>query len=162
MVAATAFVLGFIVIALTVLLVAFNGGARGTRASLHNQTPRGRMIAAWIIAAVSVGFGIGVPAAVMAGGTGAHKGPGGVKLTAGEAQGRELFAHNCATCHTLKGANAVGKVGPNLDALRPPKALVLNAIQLGRARGMGQMPANLLQGKDAQDVAAFVAAVAGR
>ena len=38
---------------------------------------------------------------------------------------------------------------------------MLNAILEGRARGIGQMPALLYQGKEAQDVAAFVAAVAG-
>ena len=29
----------------------------------------------------------------------------------------ELFGENCAVCHTLAAANAVGKVGPNLDQL---------------------------------------------
>ena len=36
-----------------------------------------------------------------------------------------------------------------------------NAIEEGRARGLGQMPALLYQGKEAEDVAEFVAAVAG-
>ncbi|TML97807.1 MAG: cytochrome c [Actinobacteria bacterium] len=79
-----------------------------------------------------------------------------------EVHGRELFTKNCATCHTLRAVNAVGKVGPNLDQLRPPKELVLNAIEAGRARGNGQMPADLVAGQEAKDVAAFVAAVAGR
>jgi cytochrome c551 len=87
---------------------------------------------------------------------------GGVDLSASAERGRSTFAKYCATCHTLRGANAVGRVGPNLDALRPPKALVLDAIKKGRARGNGQMPAMLLQGQDATDVADFVAAVAGR
>jgi mono/diheme cytochrome c family protein len=39
---------------------------------------------------------------------------------------------------------------------------VLDAIKNGRARGVGQMPANLLSGEDAEDVADYVAAVAGR
>ena len=38
---------------------------------------------------------------------------------------------------------------------------MLNAIEEGRARGHGQMPALLYQGKEAEDVADFVAAVAG-
>ena len=38
---------------------------------------------------------------------------------------------------------------------------MLNAIQQGRAQGRGQMPADLVDGQDAQDVADFVAAVAG-
>ena len=39
--------------------------------------------------------------------------------------------------------------------------IVLNAIQEGRARGLGQMPAQLYQGREAEEVAEFVAAVAG-
>ena len=45
---------------------------------------------------------------------------------------------------------------------RPPEALVLNAIEMGRARGAGNMPAGIYVGKQAEDVAKFVAAVAGR
>ena len=40
--------------------------------------------------------------------------------------------------------------------------LVTNAIQLGRAQGNGNMPAGLLTGRDAQNVAAYIAAVAGQ
>jgi mono/diheme cytochrome c family protein len=164
MIATTAFVVGFVLLGLGVLLVAMRGGARGTRQALHTQTPRGRMAVASIVAGIAVAFGVGIPAAVLAGNSGAHEnnGPGGLQLTAAEIRGRELFAHNCATCHTLRGASASGRVGPNLDQLRPPQALVLNAILLGRARGNGQMPAQLLVGQDARDVATFVAAVAGR
>jgi cytochrome c551 len=107
-------------------------------------------------------LGILVPALVIASARDTKKAPGGVKLTAADERGREIFAERCATCHTLAAANAVGKVGPNLDQLHPPKALVLNAIQQGRARGQGQMPANLIDGQDAQEVSAFVAKVAGR
>jgi mono/diheme cytochrome c family protein len=86
---------------------------------------------------------------------------GGVDLTNAEVRGREVFAANCAVCHTLAASNAVGRVGPNLDVLRPPKALVVDAVQKGRARGIGQMPAGLVSGDDLQDVADYVAAVAG-
>ncbi len=163
MVATTAFVLGFVVIGLAVVLVAMRAGSAGA----HRDTPqaaRDRTTATAAILGATVVFGVGVPAAVMAANAGsrAKEAPGGVRLTDAQQHGRELFARNCATCHTLKAANAVGRVGPNLDQRRPPKALVLNAIQLGRARGMGQMPADLLTGQDAQDVASFVAAAAGR
>ena len=53
-------------------------------------------------------------------------------------------------------------VGPNLDDLRPATALTLDAINKGRARGQGQMPAQLISGPDAQDVAKYVATVSGR
>lgn len=106
---------------------------------------------------------IAIPAVVLSDNASSNaEAKGGVDLTAGEVHGRELFAANCSVCHTLAASNAVGRVGPNLDQLRPPKALVLDAIKNGRARGMGQMPAGLLSGEDAQDVADYVAAVAGR
>ena len=41
----------------------------------------------------------------------------------GAAEGRVLFAEKCSTCHTLTASNAVGRVGPNLDVLRPPAEL---------------------------------------
>jgi len=89
-------------------------------------------------------------------------GPGGVHLTAGEVVGRGLFAQTCATCHTLAAVNAVARVGPDLDVLKPPAGLVLYAIQHGFAGAQGSMPAGLYSGRDAHDIAAFVAAVAGR
>jgi mono/diheme cytochrome c family protein len=122
----------------------------------------------------SLAFGVGItlllvlgavaiPAVVMIDNSDSNaEAKGGVDLTAGEVRGREMFAANCSVCHTLSASNAVGRVGPNLDVLRPPKALVLDAIKNGRARGIGQMPADLLSGEDAQDVADYVAAVAGR
>jgi cytochrome c553 len=110
-----------------------------------------------------VGFGLAIPAvALIADSKAEDEVRGGVDLTNAQVHGRELFTHNCATCHTLAASNAVGVVGPNLDVLRPNEALVLNAIQQGRARGQGQMPAKLVTGQDAKDVASYVAAVAGR
>jgi mono/diheme cytochrome c family protein len=163
MIAAAAFVIGFIVLGLAVALTAMRGGPRGAREALHTQTASGRTTATGIIAGVAVVFGIGIPAAVLASNTGSNRNAtGGVHLTAAEATGRRLFAMNCGTCHTLAAAQTSGRVGPNLDALRPPKVLILDAIAKGRARGRGQMPAQLLVGQDAQDVASFVAAAAGR
>ena len=45
--------------------------------------------------------------------------------------------------------------------MHPNAALVENAIKLGRANGNGNMPALLLNGADAKNVAAYIAAVAG-
>jgi mono/diheme cytochrome c family protein len=92
----------------------------------------------------------------------------GVHLNAQEQTGRELFAHTCVVCHTLAAVNSVGRIGPNLDVLvgsipsvATRRELVLNTILEGPARGNGNMPAKLYQGKEAEDVAEFVAAVAG-
>ncbi len=93
-----------------------------------------------------------------------RNGPHGVKLTAAESSGRSLFARTCANCHTLAAVNAVGRIGPNLDVLKPNKLLVLYAISQGFAgtAAQGQMPAGIYSGRDANEVASFVAAVAGR
>ena len=47
------------------------------------------------------------------------------------------------------------------DQLRPQKALVLDALKNGRARGNGQMAAGLYTGQDAEDVASYVAKASG-
>jgi mono/diheme cytochrome c family protein len=164
MIATAAFVLVFLIIGLSVVFVAMGGGARGARERMHGQSRAGRRMAFAITGVVILAFGAGIPAAVIARNNihQSKQATGGVDLSSFEQDGRAIFARNCSTCHTLKAANAVGRVGPNLDAIRPPKALVLNAIKLGRARGTGQMPADLVDGQDAQKVAAFVAATAGR
>jgi cytochrome c551 len=164
MIAAIAVLLFFIFVALGVFFVGMSGGARGVRGSLQTQSRAGRRTVGVAITAIIVGIGLAIPIWIGAANADNHakKAPGGLRLTAAQVHGRELFARNCASCHTLRAANAVGVVGPNLDVLRPPAALILNAIQLGRARGNGQMPAGLLVGKDAKDVANFVQRVAGR
>ena len=154
----------WVVIGLGVFLVALFGGPSGARERiLHSQTRRGRRAAALLVAAVFVGMGVAVPALVVAGNEGNDQaGAARTKLTASQERGRELFGRTCNQCHTLAAANTVGQVGPNLDELKPSQALVLDAIRSGRARGAGRMPAALLQGQDARDVASFVAAVAGK
>ena len=120
---------------------------------------------------IAFAFGLIVPALVLAHNAESKQSEaiGGVHLNAEEGKGRELFSHTCTVCHTLAAVKSVGRIGPNLDIrvgdeLPTPaarKALVENAIAEGRARGLGQMPAELYQGKEAEEVAAFVAAVAG-
>ena len=109
-------------------------------------------------------LGLGIPAAVIATVDNRDDIPEAnvSNLTTAEKHGRQLFGERCANCHTLKAANAVAQVGPNLDNLRPPKALVLDAIHNGRAQGNGQMAADLVEGEDAEDVAAFVAKAVGQ
>ncbi|CAB4878783.1 unannotated protein [freshwater metagenome] len=115
------------------------------------------------IAVVVVVIGIGLPVVLLIddSDTADRSTPVGVTLTADQAVGRQLFAQNCSNCHSLKASNSVATTGPNFDKMRPPEGLVENAILLGRARGNGNMPAGLLTGKNAKDVAAYVAAVAG-
>jgi mono/diheme cytochrome c family protein len=167
---AIAFVLFWIVVALGVFFVAMRGGARGARQSLHTASRGGqRLITLGIV--ILFAFGLIVPVLVLTdnGENKAAEAVGGLKLTASQQEGRELFAHACAVCHTLAAVKSVGRTGPNLDVrigdqistAAGRKGLILNAIAEGRARGLGQMPALLYQGKEAEDVASFVAAVAG-
>jgi cytochrome c2 len=176
MVAAAAFLIAFIVIGLTVVLLAFGGGPRGAREHLHTQSRTGNRAVSILIGVFALLIGIGVPALVMAANTNSQSknAPGGVKLTNAERHGRTLFAKNCNTCHTLKASRGAGKVGPNLDALisgingaSPAETIknritfIKDAVTNGRARGNGQMPVGLLDGQDEQNVAAFVAKAAG-
>ena len=164
MVAAVIFVLAFLALGLGVVFLAFSGRGSARRRRGGAPTRAGRRFVAVVVGIVVVGLGLAVPLAIGVVNSNDHakSAPGGVDLNASETAGRSVFAKNCATCHTLKASNAVGKVGPNLDVLHPPKGLILDAIKNGRARGQGQMPAGLVDGADAQNVAAYVAAVAGR
>ena len=73
---------------------------------------------------------------------------------------KDLFGHTCATCHTLAAAGATGGIGPNLDEIKPTRQRVRDQIQTGSLSGA--MPANLLQGDEADRVAAYVATNAGK
>ena len=95
--------------------------------------------------------------------------------------GKEQFVAKCASCHVLERAGATGVTGPNLD----------EAFQRARKDGFGEttfeglvhaqilnpaknpqidpdtkrqatMPAKLVTGEDAEDVAAYVASAAGK
>lgn len=88
-------------------------------------------------------------------------------------QGKQLFVAKCGACHTMSHASTTGTVGPNLDvAFRQDRAdgiksasiegLVDGWIQYPNANpnSGAVMPAKLYKGQQAQDVAAYVAAVA--
>jgi mono/diheme cytochrome c family protein len=167
---AIAVVIAWGLLGLGVFFVAMRGGPRGARQALHTESRLGqRLVTLGVV--VLFAFGVSVPALVLAF-NGAHKvsvAVGGLHLNAEQQRGRELFARSCAVCHTLAAVKSVGRTGPNLDVRvgnqiateAGRKALVENAIAEGRARGLGQMPALLYQGKEAEEIAEFVAAVAG-
>lgn len=157
------FILFWVLLGVVVFFLASSGGPRGARGRLQSQSKTGRRVAAVLIPVAYVAFGVAIPILVgVANADDDQAGSARIQLTSSEEHGRGLFAVSCGRCHSLKAANAVGQVGPNLDVLRPPKALVLDAIRNGRARGNGRMPAGLLYNQDARDVSAFVARVAGR
>lgn len=77
-------------------------------------------------------------------------------LSPSEERGAALFVDTCGSCHTLEAAGTVGQTGPNLDEIPIDEAQVLRAIEIG-GRGTGSMPADLYRGKQAREVARFVA-----
>jgi cbb3-type cytochrome c oxidase subunit III len=96
-------------------------------------------------------------------------GAGGISKSGDTDKGKTLFLAKCGGCHTLAAAGSHGTQGPNLD----------DAFAYDRRQGFKQvtieqvvrdqielaeppMPANLVTGTDADDVAAYVALVAGR
>jgi mono/diheme cytochrome c family protein len=158
------FTLFFVALGLGVLFVALSGGPSGARRRMWSQSKRTRRIALVNFIIALIVLGVAIPAAVIATVEARNDVPeANVKnLTAAEEHGRELFGERCANCHSLKASNAVAQVGPNLDALRPQKPLVLDAIHKGRAKGNGNMAADLVEGEDADDVASYVAKAVGQ
>jgi cbb3-type cytochrome c oxidase subunit III len=98
--------------------------------------------------------------------------------------GQTLFTAKCGACHTLSAAGTSGTIGPDLDnafaaavaqgyAQSSIENVVLDQIRLGSGqiatyttnkdfKVQTQMPANIVKGQDAIDVAAYVASVAGQ
>jgi mono/diheme cytochrome c family protein len=158
-----AFVAAFVVLGLGTLLFAMSGGRGGLGSVLHSQSRGGRRFATFAFVVSLLVLGIAVPAAVIAAVEDKNDIPhaGITNLTPQEKRGQELFGRRCGLCHSLKAANAVARVGPDLDQLAPNEKFVLDAINKGRSNGNGQMPAQIYTGEDAVDVAKFVAKSVG-
>jgi mono/diheme cytochrome c family protein len=97
------------------------------------------------------------------------------------ARGRQLFTSKCGTCHQLAEAGTTANIGPNLDAAFTSaratgmdndtiEGVVQTQIEVPRKVSLSPddpnyskqyMPANLVEGQDAEDVATYVASVAG-
>jgi mono/diheme cytochrome c family protein len=162
MVQSLVFVCAFLALGAAVAFVAFSGGPSKARQAYLTSGRRFFRIA---IPILYIGLGIAVPAVVIAN---AGQGRGGTPGLASKSDtgdighGKTIFRQTCASCHSLAAVNARGITGPNLDNIgQVTPQRVLNAIRIG-GTGQGRMPQNLLQGKDAQDVAKFVSSVAGR
>jgi cytochrome c551 len=173
MLGVAAFVALWAVIAVGLVLLAMRSGPGGARRNLLRQTRGANQFVLMAFVLVAGVFGVALPLLMLTGNhANASAKVGGMTLSANEKVGRELFGEHCGVCHTLEAANAVGKVGPNLDIIRPAESLVLHTIANGclpngssssgeACLSYGVMPADIVTGRDAQDVAAFVAKVAG-
>lgn len=96
-------------------------------------------------------------------------------------RGRQLFTAECGTCHALSQAGTTADVGPNLDAafavarrdgMTASTVAGVTKAQIDNPRDTTldpgdpnydavYMPADLVTGQDAEDVAAYVGSVAG-
>jgi len=165
----------FIALAGGIFYIAMYGGGFGALTkALETTTRSGSRLLNSTLVFVYLAFGIAVPLIFIIGNNSKSNAQvGGIPLTAQMKAGRELFAEHCAVCHTLMADNAVGKIGPNLDQLKPNLGLIENTIANGCAQQpatadaadtclyYGNMPPDIVQGPEAVDVAKFVAAVAG-
>jgi mono/diheme cytochrome c family protein len=157
------FVLVFVALGLTTLVVAMSRGRGGLAGLMHSQTRGSRRAATFLFFVSLLVLGALVPAWVISSEISNDDIPSAQVsgLTEEEKRGQKLFGQRCSMCHSLKAANAVAKVGPNLDEMAPNEALTLDAILKGRSQGNGQMPSELYTGQDAEDVAKFVAKSVG-
>jgi cytochrome c553 len=154
--------LPFVLLGVGVIFVAFSGGPGAAREAYLTRAPALFRVA---IPILYLALGVAVPAVVIASREESKGGVGTLEqasLSPSEERGKQLFRQSCASCHTLAALNARGVTGPNLDDIgQVTKARVLSAIRRG-GTGQKRMPANLLQGEDAEDVAEYVSKVAGR
>jgi mono/diheme cytochrome c family protein len=91
------------------------------------------------------------------------------RVTSGDpTTGKTLFVAKCGACHVLAAAGTTGKVGPSLDdAFRADKSSnfasagtegsIRDVVRGQIAYAEKPMPTNLVRGKQADDVAVFVA-----
>ena len=157
-----AFLIPFVLLGVAVIFIAFSGGPSAAREAY--LTKGGRVFRV-VIPVLYLAFGIAVPALVLvnrgeaAGGQGALRSQ---ELSKNLELGKDLFEQQCKSCHTLAAVNARGVTGPDLDNIgEVTPRRVLGAIRNG-GTGQGRMPARLLQGQEAREVAEYVAKVAGK
>lgn len=152
----------FVVLGIAVIIIAFSGSPGAARQAYLTRGGRAFSV---VIVLLYLGLGIAVPAAVIASRGESQGGVGPLrteKVSKNDERGKELFVATCKACHNLDAVQAEGVTGPDLDELGTlDSKRVLNAIKNGGS-GQDRMPANLLQGDDANDVANYVARVAGQ
>ena len=157
-----AFLAPFALLGIGIIFVAFSGGPGRAREAY--LTKGGRFFR-FSIVVLYVGLGLAVPALIIAAREPAEGGTPPLRHEEASSEleeGKELFRQTCASCHTLAAANARGVTGPNLDEIGEiTEERILTAIKVG-GTGQKRMPAGLLDEDDAEAVARYVTAVAGK
>lgn len=175
MLGVTLFIAFWVVLGLGLFFMASRRTPSAVDVVVAPPAPGSRRAFGLLMLVIYIGFGVALPVVFLTGNrTNANAQVGGIKLTAAEKSGRELFGQHCAVCHTLAAANAIGKVGPNLDQIQPSAQLVEHTIQNGCLQnpgpseanetclGEGTMPSGIVQPRQASQIAQFVARVAGK
>jgi hypothetical protein len=161
-------------VALGLFYIASRGGIRSATEPIRGPGRGSRAMSNLLLILAYVGCGIVLPFVILHGNeTHASAKVAGIKLTGAEKAGREIFGQHCGVCHTLVESNSIGKVGPDLDQLKPSYQLIIRTLHYGclsnppspssneSCLGQGNMPSNVVQGRQAREVAQFVARVAG-
>ena len=101
--------------------------------------------------------------------TAAGCGTGGISKGGDASAGKQLFVQKCGSCHVLADAGSAGTLGPNLDeAFKYARdqgfedSTIQQVVREQIALAVLPMPPNLVEGDDAEAVAAYVARVAGK
>jgi mono/diheme cytochrome c family protein len=112
------------------------------------------------IAALALVVGIATPAALGHRSSARANGPGDVKA------GAEIYVHYfCADCHTMRAAGydvSHGILGPNLDRLHAPYAVIKATVENGLPAALPLYPTqmvgfkNVLTAQQIADVSAYV------
>ena len=156
------FLVPWILIGIGIIFVSFSGGPGEARRA---YLTRGNRAFAVAIPLIYIAFGVAVPALALNSrgeSTGATASLAQEELPEELERGKELFRETCSSCHDLDALNANGVTGPDLDEIGEvtPERMV-TAIRIG-GTGQKRMPAALLEGENAEAVARYVAAVAGK
>ncbi|MCZ7589371.1 MAG: cytochrome c [Gaiella sp.] len=100
---------------------------------------------------------------------------GYTQATGDRIRGKELFQQHCGSCHTLRDAGTTGTIGPDLDYAFVQSRIdglgedtILQVVRgqiaypvTAPSTGAPGMPADIVVGQAADDVAVYVASVAG-
>jgi len=120
----------------------------------RSKSSSAKRVAGRALAVVAFVLVLGITAGSAIGAT-SHTSGAKATIVGNTATGGKLFiSEGCSGCHTLKAAHATGKVGPNLNTLKPAYAAIIKQV----TNGGGVMPSfkGKLSTAQIQDVAAYV------